>query len=222
MASKCQAVRSGSRACGSVPCWAMIDHHCAAVRCVRFRVFDSVESSMWSSCFRAANGNRSRRAAELRLKVSAYEATPHAPLKAARLADSSSGADVYTQVAFRTTLGIALGRLAYSRDALVPCSSVASDGVGVRFVVRSYGNRVSDACGYSEHETVAAAEAYGVHAGHVGQLLVVSSGRQFAFEQFLHCQTKLLPHPWRQSPSVPLEAACGFAEAVQARSATLH
>lgn len=82
----------------------------------------------------------------------------------------------------------------------------------------SAGDAVSDA----EHETVTAAEAHGVHAGHVSQLFVASTGRQFAFEQFFYCQTKLFPHPWRQSSSVPFETACGFAESAQGWLATLH
>ena len=46
--------------------------------------------------------------------------------------DCLSGADVCTQVAFRTTLGIALGRLAYSRDAL-DCLSGADACTQVAF-----------------------------------------------------------------------------------------
>ena len=73
-------------------------------------------------------------------------------------------------------------------SGLNPRPTVASDGVGVRLVMRPHGNGVGDAVSDTEHETVAAAEAHEVHAGHVSQLFLASTGRQFAFEQFLYCR----------------------------------
>ena len=100
--------------------------------------------------------------------------------------------------------------------------AAASGCVGASLVVWPDCNGVSDAGGHSEHETVAAAKADGVHDRHARQLFTIAPGGQFAFEQFLHHQTKLLLHPWRQAPRIALETACGLVECAEwRRRATL-
>ena len=108
-------------------------------------------------------------------------------------------------------------------NQLISAPVVASDGVGIRLVVRPDRNGVTDAGSHPEHEAVAAAEAHGIHARHVRQLLAIAPGGQFGLEQFLHCPAKLVLHPAREAPRIPLETACGFVESAERRRlVTLH
>ena len=75
------------------------------------------------------------------------------------------------------------GSAAWAASRLISAPVVASDGIGIRLVVRPDRNGVTDAGSHPEHEAVAAVEAHGIHARHVRHLRLscILRGRRLAF-----------------------------------------